>query len=333
MAFLGDSNLKPKPAPQKQSITNNLQAAMKFQSEEYSEVRDFLEQIKLEKYFDKMIDNGVEDLETILELQDQHIEQMGIPLGHKLKIIKKIKDVRSEKGMTMPPSREGTKREEISYGEVGSSKPATKIVYEELPMEKENQPVPGTQPQKSAKQVRFKEDSNVGMPALNEGQYNEAESHNSFLEALNAWRSAGQEKPKDGKVAKKDVEKAWEHQKDPNKKGSFFAGLEGNAFAMDKIPTWQEGGTMPDKKLSNKESCWQCYKLFQLTVETSEFKDGSRGFCSKGCYDKYNKVNMVTCPTCSKKIMKQDAHYQSGKWFYSEECANKDPEIVKIKEM
>jgi len=33
---------------------------------------------------------------------------MGIPLGHKLKIIKKIKDTRAEKGMTTPQSRVGT---------------------------------------------------------------------------------------------------------------------------------------------------------------------------------------------------------------------------------
>lgn len=34
-------------------------------------------------------------METILEMKDEHIEQMGIPLGHKLKIIKKIKDLRT----------------------------------------------------------------------------------------------------------------------------------------------------------------------------------------------------------------------------------------------
>lgn len=58
--------------------------------------------IKLEKYFDKFIENGVEDLETILELKDEHVEQMGIPLGHKLKIVKKIKDMRIDKGMSAP---------------------------------------------------------------------------------------------------------------------------------------------------------------------------------------------------------------------------------------
>ena len=35
-----------------------------------SEVIDFLATVKLDKYADKFIDNGVEDLETILELQD-----------------------------------------------------------------------------------------------------------------------------------------------------------------------------------------------------------------------------------------------------------------------
>jgi hypothetical protein len=34
----------------------------------------FLNEIKLEKYFEKFMENGVEDLETILEMKDEHIE-------------------------------------------------------------------------------------------------------------------------------------------------------------------------------------------------------------------------------------------------------------------
>lgn len=48
--------------------------AVSYQNEEYDEVRVFLEEIKLEKYFEKMIENGIEDLETILELKDDHVE-------------------------------------------------------------------------------------------------------------------------------------------------------------------------------------------------------------------------------------------------------------------
>ena len=57
----------------------------------HNEVQDFLESIKLEKYVDKLIENGIDDLQTIMHLNDQHISQMGIPLGHKLKMIKKIR--------------------------------------------------------------------------------------------------------------------------------------------------------------------------------------------------------------------------------------------------
>jgi hypothetical protein len=55
-------------------ITNNLMHAVSYQNEEYDEVSVFLEEIKLEKYFEKMIENGIEDLETILELKDDHVE-------------------------------------------------------------------------------------------------------------------------------------------------------------------------------------------------------------------------------------------------------------------
>jgi len=102
-------------------------------------VSEFLGSIKLDKYFDKMVDNGIEDLETILELQDQHIEQIGIPLGHKLKIVKRIKDLRADKGMTVPQSREGTRRPvdanvtAVSYKDGVSSRPVTNHPYSELP--------------------------------------------------------------------------------------------------------------------------------------------------------------------------------------------------------
>jgi hypothetical protein len=32
---------------------------------------------------------------------------MNVPLGHKLKIMKRIKDLRREKGMSVPESRQG----------------------------------------------------------------------------------------------------------------------------------------------------------------------------------------------------------------------------------
>jgi hypothetical protein len=110
-----------------------LNNAIKTQSDEYQEVKHFLTAIKLDKYLDKFVENGLEDEETILELKDEHIEVMGIPLGHKLKILKRIKEVREDKGMTPSLSRQGTIRDEIQYSDSISSRPLTHNVYEELP--------------------------------------------------------------------------------------------------------------------------------------------------------------------------------------------------------
>ena len=61
---------------------------------QFPEVEEFLGSINLQKYGDRFIENGIEDLETILELNDQHIDAIGVPLGYKLKIIKRIKTIR-----------------------------------------------------------------------------------------------------------------------------------------------------------------------------------------------------------------------------------------------
>lgn len=75
------------------------------EDDDSGQVRAFLGSINLVKYFEKFAENGIEDMETVLELRDEHIEQLGVPLGHKLKIMKRIKDLRLEKGLSVPESR------------------------------------------------------------------------------------------------------------------------------------------------------------------------------------------------------------------------------------
>ena len=58
------------------------------------EVMEFLATVNMHKYYQRMIDNGIEDEETILELNDSHLDAMRIPLGHKLKMLKRIKTIR-----------------------------------------------------------------------------------------------------------------------------------------------------------------------------------------------------------------------------------------------
>ena len=70
---------------------------------------------------------------------------MGIPLGHKLKMMKKIKEMRASKGMSVPQSAQSTRSKaasiaqtpessQIKYEDGASTRPVTNNVYEELPV-------------------------------------------------------------------------------------------------------------------------------------------------------------------------------------------------------
>jgi hypothetical protein len=71
------------------------------------------------------------------------------------------------------------------------------VDYEELPGPTEPSTIMSestSKPVEKRKQVTFRDEPNatVGMGgSLKEGAYDEAESHNGFMEALNAWRNAG----------------------------------------------------------------------------------------------------------------------------------------------
>ena len=79
-------------------------------SGDFPEIEEFLASINLQKYKDRFLENGIEDYETVLELNDSHLDAIGIPLGYKLKIIKRIKTMRQERGMSMPESRQGSRQ-------------------------------------------------------------------------------------------------------------------------------------------------------------------------------------------------------------------------------
>ena len=76
---------------------------------EKNDIKDFLESIKLGKYYEKLLMNGIDDIETMLELEESHIEKMGIPLGHKLKMVKKIKEMRADRAGVATPASTSTK--------------------------------------------------------------------------------------------------------------------------------------------------------------------------------------------------------------------------------
>lgn len=78
--------------------------ALKRQEEtsESKEFNEFLEPIKMERYWEVFVENGIDDVETLVECKDEHLEKMNIPLGHRLKIMKRIKEFKQAKPSTAP---------------------------------------------------------------------------------------------------------------------------------------------------------------------------------------------------------------------------------------
>lgn len=126
-------------------------------------------------------------MEIILELDEKHLEMMSIPLGHKLKVMKRIKDIRKDKGMSVPESRQGARPKPDNVE--STTKPFKKNDYEALP--EPNMTSGGVGTENSDKGQKSGGVGTGDSNSLLAGDYNEAESHNQFLDALNAWRTAG----------------------------------------------------------------------------------------------------------------------------------------------
>ena len=51
---------------------------------------EFLEDCSLEQYYRLFVDNGIDDLETLKEVSEQHLVSLKLPLAHRLKLLGKL---------------------------------------------------------------------------------------------------------------------------------------------------------------------------------------------------------------------------------------------------
>lgn len=62
---------------------------------EIEEIRGFLESCGLEKHIQTFMSNGIEDMEVVMELTEEHLADLNLPLGHRIKLLKRIRDLKS----------------------------------------------------------------------------------------------------------------------------------------------------------------------------------------------------------------------------------------------
>ncbi|CAK85627.1 unnamed protein product (macronuclear) [Paramecium tetraurelia] len=57
-------------------------------------IETFLKSIKLDTYVEKFKENGFEELDILFDIQKEQLQSMEIPLGHQIRLIKKIRELK-----------------------------------------------------------------------------------------------------------------------------------------------------------------------------------------------------------------------------------------------
>ncbi|CAG9326257.1 unnamed protein product [Blepharisma stoltei] len=261
-------------------------------------IMDFLISCGMEKYYNLLIENGIDELEILLELTEDHLNNLNIPLGHRLKLLKKIRENKNQS------SQSERTLEALPYPQ-----------QVELPHPSTSE---GTR------------DAAIGDSLLEtNGDFNELESAAMFREALDNFR-------KGGRMTQHDPNQRDESQE--LKKVRFVDPVtpdmlpkEGSKLFYDGA--WQpEQSAIPEKAdegigsnkpiIIEKKSCWSCYKIFSKV--DGVLNDGKE-FCSKECSSKHVVSKVTTCK-CGRTFLKTNGIFNKGFWFCKEKCVEEDEE-------
>jgi hypothetical protein len=83
----------PSEAPRLSNMEANFRKAAESANSETGGIKEFLTSCRMEKYYDTLMDNGIDDMEIVMELNEAHLTNMSIPLGHRIKFMKRIKEL------------------------------------------------------------------------------------------------------------------------------------------------------------------------------------------------------------------------------------------------
>eukprot|EP01017_Pseudomicrothorax_dubius_P039817 TRINITY_DN6158_c0_g1_i1.p1 TRINITY_DN6158_c0_g1~~TRINITY_DN6158_c0_g1_i1.p1 ORF type:complete len:381 (+),score=71.47 TRINITY_DN6158_c0_g1_i1:54-1196(+) len=138
------------------------------------QVLKFLQDLRLETHFDKFIENGFDEGGLLLELNEEYLGAMDIPLGHQIKIMKKVEELRGEQ----PKGEELQAEQPMPQEHQGP-------VYEPLSDPEEIEGVG----------IGVGPDDNGTSGDLRNGNFDEKKNQEEFARALSEWRGVP-EKPK-----------------------------------------------------------------------------------------------------------------------------------------
>jgi class 3 adenylate cyclase/predicted ATPase len=92
------------------------------------EIGNWLKNLGLDQYEDKFRESGI-DTDVLSELSDEHLKDLGLPLGHRLKMLRAIRALGNERALHSPPA--DTAREAVAPEETAERRQLT-VLFADL---------------------------------------------------------------------------------------------------------------------------------------------------------------------------------------------------------
>ena len=255
------------------------------------EVLDFLNTCGMDKYYKTFVENGIDEVDILMELTEGHLTNMGIPLGHRLKILKKIKESKGGDKKGKENNQPGLKSVELNKGQVESATHEMCVGDDDM---------------------------------LPDGDFNEKESYNMFKEAIEHYRKAGSPtmhklKVKSTEEPPKKVrffEQVTKEMLPKDVKGLLYEGSWAPPESTVTETFEESSATNAAVLLKERKSCWNCYKIFEAS---SVFKAYDKDFCGKSCSDTFFESRSSKC-SCGNNFIKTLGILYKGNWLCSQGC-------------
>ena len=263
------------------------------------DVKVFLESCGLEKHYETLTTNGVEEMEVLLELTEEHLANLGLPLGHRIKLLKRIREAKA-----MP-----------SFNSDLEALPAPSQAI-------------GTEPTSEGGALLKGEYNEAESYALFKDALDQFRRGGTTTQHLSSPKDSDSQ----DKIDSKRVRFADDSEGKEKKVWMTGGDLEWQPAAAT-ISTAEEGtdavlreDSQAEGLMNVKVSCWECFKVSAATFV--EFD--TRKFCSEVCKDAYQRKTYAEC-ACGTEFIKRNGELVDGTWYCSEACpaisAAPDPQI------
>lgn len=267
----------------------NLKAAMQHQDRDALEVEAFLCSLKLDRYVSLFMEHGFDCMDVVKEMEEQHMQQIGMAAGHILKLRKRLAE--------MKPSQ--AKRVEVSRKVSFSSEASNQV---------------------SSQKTKVQESGEVSTNLL-DGNFNEEDSAASFQEALQAWRAKA--------VDAADTQTAKASGSFWTTLGGTEVNLERASTPAKLPAESQSADTSNAALGEEKLCCYQCFKQFyaQYAIERPDPSGGTKKLCSEACGDTWLSAMEAKMEALKKRQQQLQQMQEMQRVLAEEEIAESAPPL------